>query len=125
MDWEISLTIISLSFFLLTLFVAFFILQVLKTARNIEAILEMINGKLPGILSDIKEVTGNLTASSVMLKTGLEGLTTALGRVRQITSLVDTAIRPGIETPVLSLLKNAAAIRKGIQIFLKTLGKKG
>ncbi|MDD2671282.1 MAG: DUF948 domain-containing protein [Syntrophales bacterium] len=125
MDWEISLTIISLSFFLLTLFVAFFILQVLKTARNIEAILEMINGKLPGILSDIKEVTGNLTASSVMLKAGIEGLTTALGRVRQITSMVDTAIRPGIETPVLSLLKNAGAIRKGIQIFLKTLGKKG
>jgi hypothetical protein len=121
MDWEISLTIISLSFFLLTLFVAFFILQVLKTARHIGNTLEILNRRLPEILSDMREITGNLSTSSVLLKNKIEGLTLALDRIKQITSFVDNTIRPGIETPILSAFRNANAIRKGISSFLQTL----
>ena len=124
MDWEISLTIISLSFFALTIMAILFLVQVIKTAKNIEVALQIINGRLPDILTDMHEIIKNVNYMSIALRGKIEGLTTALEKIQAMSRFVD-ALRPSIETPLLKAVGTVNALKKGFGIFLSVLKGRG
>lgn len=123
MNWEISLTIISLSFLVLTVMLVIFLLQLVKTAKYIETTLQILNLRLPEILSDLHEITKNLTYMTFTLRGKIEGLTYALEKVQKLSQIVDV-LKPSIETPLLKAVSNINALRKGFSIFLSSLKAK-
>ena len=120
MNWEISLTIISLSFLVLTVMLVIFLLQLVKTAKYIETTLQILILRLPEILSDLHEITKNLTYMTFTLRGKIEGLTYALEKVQKLSQIVDV-LKPSIETPLLKAVSNINALRKGFSIFLSSL----
>ncbi len=124
MSWELSLTIVSLSFLVLTIVIILFLLQIMKTAKHFETTLQIVNNRLPDILSDFYELTKNLTAMSIALRGKIENLAAALDKVQKLAQFVEL-LKPSIETPLLKAVGNLNAIKKGVGIFLSALKSKG
>jgi len=122
MNWEVSLTIISLSFLLLTVVIIVFLMQLMKTAKNFEITLQIVNNKLPDIMTDFYELTKNLTVMSFALRGKIETLAIALEKVQKLAQLVEI-LRPSIETPLLKAVGNLNAFKKGLGIFWTALKK--
>ncbi len=123
MNWELSLTIISLSFLLLTIIIVLFLIQMIKTVKFFETTLQIVNAKLPDILSDVHEITRNLSYASQALRGKIETLALALERVQKLSQFVDV-LKPSIETPLLKVFGNLNALKKGFSIFMAALKPK-
>ena len=124
MNWELSLTIISLSFLLLTIIIVLFLIQLIKTVKFFETTLQIVNAKLPDILSDVHEITGNLSYASQALRGKVrKTLALALERVQKLSQFVDV-LKPSIETPLLKVFGNLNALKKGFSIFMAALKPK-
>jgi uncharacterized protein YoxC len=120
MNWEISLTIFTLSFLALSVVIIMFLLQFLKTAKNFEVTLQIVNSKLPEVLSDIHEIIKNLMYATHVLRGKIEAISFALEKVQKLANLVE-ALKPSIETPLLKAVGNLSALKKGVGIFLSVL----
>ena len=120
MNWEISLTIFTLSFLALSVVIIMFLLQFLKTAKNLEVTLQIVNSKLPEVLSDIHEIIKNLMYATHVLRGKIEAISFALEKVQKLANLVE-ALKPSIETPLLKAVGNLSALKKGVGIFLSVL----
>ena len=123
MNWEISLTIISLSFLALTLMVVLLFMQIIKTAKNIETALQTLNSRLPDILSDVHEIIRNINYMSIALRGKIENVTLALEKINELSRFIDV-LKPSIETPLLKAVGRLNAVKKGVEIFLSTLKAK-
>ncbi len=120
MNWEISLTIFTLSFLALSVVIIMFLLQFLKTAKNFEVTLQIVNSKLPKVISDIHEIIKNLMYATHVLRGKIEAISFALEKVQKLANLVE-ALKPSIETPLLKAVGNLSALKKGVGIFLSVL----
>lgn len=124
MSWELSLTIVSLCFLVLTIVLILFLLEIMKTAKQFQTTLQIVNNRLPDILSDFYELTKNLTVMSLALRGKIENLAAALEKVQKLTQFVEL-LKPAVETPLLKAVGNLNAFKKGFSIFLSALKSKG
>jgi len=123
MNSELSLAIISLSFLLLTIVTVLFLVQIIRTVKFFETTLQIVNAKLPEILTDVHEIIKNLSYASQALRGKVETLALALEKVQKLTQFVDV-LKPSLETPLLKAFGNLNALKKGFSIFLSSLKSK-
>jgi ABC-type multidrug transport system fused ATPase/permease subunit len=121
---EWSLTIIAFSFLIMTVFAVLFFWQARRTAKAVEASLETLNSRLPEFLSKLEEILSSLLISSQSIRTQVESLALALSRTRNLFDYVfnyEKVILDHLAGPLLKLLNNAGAIKKGLSAFFTAL----
>lgn len=126
MSIEWSLTIIALSFSILTLSAAIFFWQARRTARAIEASLETLNSKLPEFLAKLEDILSSMLISSQNIRSQVDSLALALSRTRTLFDLIfnfEKVILGGLAGPFFRLFGNAGALRKGLSAFVAALAR--
>lgn len=121
---EWSLTIIALSFLIMTVFAALFFWQARRTAKAVEASLETLNSRLPEFLAKLEDILSSLLISSQSIRTQVESLALALSRTRTLLDYVfnfEQIFLGHLTGPLLKLLNNTGAIRKGLSAFFAVL----
>lgn len=127
MLWEISLLIIAIAFLLLVIFAIPSLLQVRRTAKNVEFTSHTLNQNLPGILTNLDEISTNFTHTTHSVRSQVEGLSGAVGKINEMADDVvnfEKTIRQEIETPIMETVGTLNAIIKGVRAFLDTFRTK-
>jgi len=127
MLWEISLFIIAIAFLLLVLFAIPSLLQIRKTAKSIELNSNTLNQSLPGILTNLDEITTNITKTTHITYQEIEKLSVAVAKVGEMVDDVvnfEKNLREEIEVPVVETLHTMTAIVKGVRAFLDAFRSK-
>ncbi len=124
MLWEISLLIIAIAFFLLVVFSIPAILQVRRTAHHLEQTSRTLNHNLPGILTNVDEITTNLTRTTQTIRSQVESLSVAVEKIQNMVDDVvglEKELRNEIEPPIVETLNTITAIVRGLRTFLDVL----
>jgi uncharacterized protein YoxC len=128
MLWEISLLIIAIAFMLLVMFAIPSLLQFRRTVKSIELTSKTLNQNLPGILTNIDEITTNLTNASQTVSEQTAGLREVVDKIQDMTDDVvnfERQIRAEIEIPIIETVSTLTAIIRGTKAFIDVLRSKG
>ena len=118
---EIGVFIAGLALLILAIFAVPALLQIRRTARNVENTAKTLNQNLPGILTSLDEITTNLASSSMSLRGQVENVRLAVDKIVSIADDVvdfERNLRQTIEEPLVDTLTTFAAVVKGIRVFL-------
>ncbi len=127
MLWEISLLIIAIAILFLVIFAIPSIIQFRRTAKNIELTAKTLNQNLPGILTNIDEITTILSDTVHSVSEQTEGLKEGVNKIHDmIDNIVDfeRQIRYEIESPLIETVSTISAIIKGSRAFIDVLRSK-
>ncbi len=127
MLWEIGVLICSIALLLVAIFAVPTIIQIRRTAKNAEITLQAVNQNLPGILTNLDEITTNLTATSQSIHQNIDGLKEVIHKFHLVADDVvqfERLIREEIEEPILSTIGTFTGIVKGVNAFLHVLRQK-
>jgi len=86
MFFELSVIIFALAFLFFTIYSILYLIQLRRTAKNIESILNKLDQSLPGIISKIDAIVSDLSETSRMIKMQTAVLANA---TRKIEGIVD------------------------------------
>lgn len=127
MLWEIGVLICSIALLLLAIFAVPAILQIRRTAKNAEITFKTVNQNLPGILTNLDEITTNLTATSQSIHQNIDGLKEVVHKFHLVADDVvqfERVVREEIEEPILNTIGTFTGIVKGVNAFLEVWRKK-
>jgi uncharacterized protein YoxC len=122
MLWEISVLIASLAFLLLVIFAIPTIIQIRRTAKNAEISIQSLNQNLPGILTNVDEITTNVTQATQSIGQNIDGLKEVVNKFHLVADDVvqfEQTIREEIEPPILGTLGTLSGILKGVRTFIE------
>lgn len=123
MLWELCILIFTLAFLLFTFFSILYLLQLRRTARNFELVLDTLQQSLPSIMAKLNSAASELSEAAHIIKSQLYGLSTSIRKVDgMVDEIVDfeRAIRKDIELPVMQILSTYRALARGVQAFIAT-----
>jgi hypothetical protein len=123
MLWEISVFLFTGAFLLFVFFSILYLLQLRRTARNIEIVLHTLSQSLPGIMAKLDSAAGYLSDAAATVKTHVEGLTFSVARIQNIVDDIadfEQTLRREIETPLVQAAGTCQAVLKGIRAFMTT-----
>lgn len=121
---EIGVFILSVVLLLIVGLSVPFLLQIWKTAKSMTTTLQAINESLPEILKNLEDITANINRATHTVNTHVEGLSYTVRRIQEAVGVVldlENIIRAGLQHPLLKMLLNAAAVVKGVRVFLNVL----
>ena len=121
---EISLLIIGIAFLLLVVFAIPSLLQIRRTAKSVEITSRSLNQELPSILTNMDEITTNLTNTTHTVRGQIELFSGVIDKIQEVTDDVvnfEKTIRGEIETPLIETLATLTAFVKGTRAFWDTL----
>ncbi|NOX37816.1 MAG: DUF948 domain-containing protein [Calditrichaeota bacterium] len=127
MIWEISLLIVSIGFVILVAFLVPTIVQLRRTAKRVEVISDSLNHHLPAILTNLDEITTNLTS---ILTSGRRQVMMLEEAAQEVKGMVDDIvqlekdIKRRIEDPFVETFTTLAAVARAIRAFLDVLKEK-
>ena len=127
MIWEISLLIISIGFVILIAFLVPTVVQLRRTAKRVEVISDSLNHHLPAILTNIDEITTNLTS---ILTSGRRQVLMLEEAAQDIKGMVEDIVhlekdfKRRIEDPFVETLTTLAAIARAVRAFLGAFKEK-
>ena len=132
MIWEISVLLIGIAVLILVAFLVPAIVQLRRSARELEKTTANLNHRLPDILANLDEITTNLSA---ILNAGRHHTNTVGEAVEEIKSLVDDVVafeknlKKQVERPIEQTVSTLTAFNRALRAFLKVLlappGKRG
>jgi len=121
MLWEISLLVIAIAFLLLCLFALPMLLQVRRTAKSFELTSKALNQNLPGILTNLDEITTHMTQTTQSIHDQIDGLKGVVGKFHDIADDVvdfERNIRAEIEAPLMETVTTLTATIKAVRAFV-------
>lgn len=124
MFFELSVIIFALSFLLFTIYSILYLIQLRRTAKNIESILNKLDQSLPGIISKIDAIVSDLSETSRMIKMQTAVLANATRKIEGIVDDIadfEQSLRREIEVPVSKALNTYNALIKGVRAFVFAL----
>lgn len=124
MLWEISLLIIALAILMAVIFAIPAILQFRRTTKNLDLTVKTLNQNLPGILTNIDEITTGLMDTVHTISEQTEGLKEVISKFQGMADDVvsfERQIRQEIESPILDTVGTIGALVKGIRVFIDAL----
>lgn len=127
MLWEIGVLICSIALLLLAIFAVPTILQIRRTAKSAEITFKTVNQNLPGILTNLDEITTNLTATSQSIHQNIDGFKEVIHKFHLVADDVvqfERVVREEIEEPILNTIGTFTGIVKGVNAFFEVWRKK-
>jgi len=129
MNMETFLLIIGIGFLVLIIILMPIAWQIWKAVKGVTITLRTLNETLPDILKNITEMTGNINNSTTTINNEIQTISNGLNRFYSATSGIVGDVRnfspTAVKGSLLQLIGNAAAIIKGVRVFLDVFfGKK-
>lgn len=117
---EIGVLILSISVFILVVFLIPTIIQIKRSARGVEKSSEILNAQLPSIVQNINQMSESLNE---IISSGRKQTETLAQATREIKLMVDNIVdfernlQKKIEEPLLETVTTLAAMTKAVRTF--------
>jgi uncharacterized protein YoxC len=124
------LTLLSVAFLIFAGLCVPFLIQILRTAREMAFTLQLLNQRLPLIMKNLEEITTNLNQTSITVHRQVEEISMTVRRIQGIMGIflgVEEVLRRRMSFPLARTLRTSMAIGRGVQVFVNGLigGKQG
>ncbi len=119
--WEICIVVIAISFLFFTFFSILYLLQLRRTAKNIEIVLNTLNQSLPGVVAKIDSIAGALSDTARIVRNRTESLSLSIEKIQDMVIDVtdfEKNIRSKIESPIIQTVGTYSAFLSGVRAFL-------
>jgi hypothetical protein len=124
MNLEITLYILLGFLLLIVILVLPLLYQLWRTVEQLTITLRTLNSRLPSILKNVEEISGNLSETTTNVNARITELSRAFQRVHAFFSAfqgVDQVMQSQRRFPLLRLVKSAAPLAKGVKTFFQVL----
>jgi len=118
------LTLLSVAFLIFAGLCVPFLIQILRTAREMAFTLQLLNQRLPLIMKNLEEMTTNLNQTSITVHRQVEEISMTMRRIQGIMGIfigVEEVLRRRMSFPLARTLRTSMAIGRGIQVFVNGL----
>jgi len=107
-----------------------FLIQILRTAREMAFTLQLLNQRLPLIMKNLEEMTTNLNQTSITVHRQVEEISMTVRRIQGIMGIflgVEEILRRRMSFPLARTLRTSMAVGRGVRVFVNGLigGKQG
>ncbi|MDQ5985979.1 MAG: hypothetical protein CSYNP_01697 [Syntrophus sp. SKADARSKE-3] len=118
---EISLVLLSAAVFIIAAVIAPLLFQVQKIVKALAQTQEVLQQKLPGILTNLEEAICNVKQTTATVNEQIDGIALSVGKVRSVVDLVadlENILHVGLRLPIFNFFRTANAVGKGVRVFL-------
>lgn len=101
-----------------------FLIQLLRTAKEMATTLHHLNQRLPLIMLNLEEITTNVHRTSVTVNRQVEEISLTLKRIQGIVGVflgIEEVIRQKMSFPLARTLRTSIAVGKGVRVFVDRL----
>jgi hypothetical protein len=118
------LILLSVAFLLFAGLCVPFLIQILRTAREMALTLQLLNQRLPLIMKNLEEITTNVNRTSTTVHRQVTEISLALRRIQGIVGIflgLEEALRRRMSFPFARTLRTSMAVGRGVRVFINCL----
>ncbi|MFH2120337.1 MAG: hypothetical protein ABIJ25_08075 [Pseudomonadota bacterium] len=115
------LIILSAAFLLFAGLCVPFLIQILRTAREMAMTLQLLNQRLPLIMKNLEEITTNINRTSITVHRQVAEISLTLNRIQGIIGFflgLEEVLRRRMSFPFARTLRTSMAVGRGVRVFL-------
>jgi len=115
------LIILSAAFLLFAGLCVPFLIQILRTAREMAMTLQLLNQRLPLIMKNLEEITTNINRTSITVHRQVAEISLTLNRIQGIIGFflgLEEVLRRRMSFPLARTLRTSMAVGRGVRVFL-------
>jgi len=124
MVWELALLIISIGCVILMAFLVPTVWQLRRTAKRVEIAAETLNHHLPTILTNVEEISSNLTTILISGKRQVSVLEEATDEIRGLVNDIvqfEREVRRRVENPLIETMTTVTAVARAVRAFMQVM----
>ena len=118
------LIILSVVFLLIAGLCIPFLIQILRTAREMALTLRLFNQRLPLIMKNLEEITTNINQTSTTVHRQVAEISLTLRRIQGIVGVflrLEEVLRRRMSFPFARTLRTSMAVGRGVRVFIDCL----
>ena len=118
------LILLSVAFLLFAGLCVPFLIQILRTAREMAFTLQVLNQRLPLIMRNLEEITTNINRTTTTVHRQVAELSLTLQRIQGIVGVflgLEEVLRRRMSFPFARTLRISMAVGRGIRVFIDCL----
>jgi len=118
------LIILSVAFLLFAGLCVPFLIQILRTAREMAMTLQLLNQRLPVIMKNLEEITTNINRTSTTVHRQVAEISLTLNRIQGIVGIflgLEEVLRRRMSFPFARTFRIFMAVGKGVRVFIDYL----
>ena len=118
------LILLSVAFLLFAGLCVPFLIQILRTAREMARTLQLLNQRLPLIMKNLEEITTNINRTSTTVHRQVAEISLTLNRIQGIIGLflgLEEILRRRMSFPFARTLRSSMAVGRGLRVFVDYL----
>ena len=101
-----------------------FLIQILRTAREMALTLRLFNQRLPLIMKNLEEITTNINQTSTTVHRQVAEISLTLRRIQGIVGVFlgfEEVLRRRMSFPFARTLRTSMAVGRGVRVFIDCL----
>ncbi len=125
MIWQISTLLVAIAVVILVAFLVPAIIQFRRSMLRVEEISKDLNGHLPNIMTNLDDITENLSEIMGSAKNQVETLEIAVNEVKGLVDDVvgmEKKLKRQLDSPLVRTVGTVAAAAKAAQVFMNVFG---
>ena len=118
------LIILSVAFLLFAGLCVPFLIQILRTAREMAMTLQLLNQRLPLIMKNLEEITTNINRTSTTVHRQVAEISLTLNRIQGIVGIflgLEELLRRRMSFPFARTFRTSMAVGRGVRVFIDYL----
>jgi uncharacterized protein YoxC len=118
------LILLSVAFLLFAGLCVPFLIQILRTAREMAMTLQLLNQRLPLIMKNLEEITTNINQTSTTIHRQVAEISLTLNRIQGIVGVIfglEEVLRRRMSFPFARTLQTSMAVGRGVRVFIDCL----
>lgn len=118
------LILLSVVFLLIAGLCVPFLIQILRTAREMALTLRLFNQRLPLIMKNLEEITTNINQTSTTVHRQVAEISLTLRRIQGIVGVflgLEEVLRRRMSFPFARTLRTSMAVGRGVRVFIDCL----
>jgi len=118
------LIILSVAFLLFAGLCVPFLIQILRTAREMAMTLQLLNQRLPLIMKNLEDITTNINRTSTTVHRQVAEISLTLNRIQGIVGIflgLEELLRRRMSFPFARTFRTSMAVGRGIRVFIDYL----
>jgi len=118
------LILLSVAFLLFAGLCVPFLIQILRTAREMALTLQLLNQRLPLIMKNLEEITTNINRTSTTVHRQVAEISLTLNRIQGIVGVflgLEEVLRRRMSFPFARTFRTSMAVGRGVRVFIDYL----
>jgi hypothetical protein len=118
------LILLSVAFLLFAGLCVPFLIQILRTAREMAMTLRLLNQRLPLIMKNLEEITTNINRTSTTVHRQVAEISLTLNRIQGIIGVflgLEEILRRRMSLPFARTFRTSMAVGRGFRVFIDLL----